>query len=56
MEKQITVKELREQLERLEAAGMGDFFVWYRDVDSIDWKMEQGLFDVCQKDKSIALA
>ena len=39
----ITVKELREQLEKLEEMGMGDAQVWYRDPYSFDYSLEQGL-------------
>jgi hypothetical protein len=41
----ITVKELREQLERVENAGMGDAFVWFRDWNDFDHKVEQGIYD-----------
>ena len=44
----ITVKELREQLERLEQAGMADAVVWFRDWDNIDHKVEQGIYDTCE--------
>ena len=49
MAKQITVKELREQLERLEKMGMGDHLLWYRDEDSMDWRIEQGIWDTHEK-------
>ena len=43
--KNITVKELRQQLEMLEAVGMGDCKVWYRDYNDMDWTVEQGIYD-----------
>ena len=43
--KNITVKELREQLERLEAIGMADYKVWYRDFSDMDWTVEQGILN-----------
>ena len=43
--KNITVKELREQLERLEAIGMADYKVLYRDFSDMDWTVEQGILD-----------
>ena len=41
--KHITVKELREQLE---AIGMGNCKVWYRDYSDMDWTVEQGILDI----------
>ena len=43
--KNITVKELRQQLEKLEAIGMGNCKVWYRDYSDMDWTVEQGIYD-----------
>jgi hypothetical protein len=48
MEKNITVKELREQLERLENMGMGDAVVMFRDWSDIDHKVEEGVYDTCE--------
>lgn len=61
MTKKITVKELRDQLNRLMEydADFADAVVWYRDADSIDWEMEEGIWDThTDKDgkKSVALA
>lgn len=53
MKKQVTVKELREQLERIEEIGMGDAVVWYRDENSMDWKIERGIWD--SNDNNIVL-
>lgn len=53
MKKQITVKELREQLERMEEIGMGDALVWYRDENDTDWEIEQGIWD--RNDNNIVL-
>lgn len=50
----ITVKELREQLEKLEKMGMGDAQIWYRDPYSFDYPLEQGLWD--NNDKNVVLA
>ena len=54
MKEKITVKELREQLERLEQLGMGDCQVWYRDQYSFDYPMEQGVWDTNEKDVFLA--
>jgi hypothetical protein len=48
MEKNITVKELREQLEHLERLGKGDAFVMFRDWNDIDHKVEEGIYDICE--------
>lgn len=48
MENAITVKELREQLERLENMGMGDAVVMFRDWHDIDHKVEEGVYDTCE--------
>lgn len=45
MAPQITVKELREQLERMEQLGYGDAKLWFRDWDDIDHKVEVGIYD-----------
>ena len=45
----ITVKELREQLERLEKMGLGDAQVWYRDNNDIDHKVTEGIYDTHEK-------
>jgi hypothetical protein len=57
MAKQITVKTLREQLERLEQAGLGEAQLWFRDWDDIDHKIEEGVFDACERNgvKNIVL-
>ena len=54
MKNKITVKELREQLEKLEAMGMGNAQVWYRDPYSFDYPLEQGLWDT--NDENVVLA
>ncbi len=51
----VTISELKKQLEMLEKNGMGDYVVWYRDEDSIDHAIESGLWDICEKMKSVAL-
>lgn len=43
-----TVKELREQLERLEALGMGEATIFFRDYHDFDHKVEQGIWDTCE--------
>lgn len=55
MKNQVTVSELKKQLEMLEQNGMGDYSVWYRDRDSMDYEVERGLWDICERLKSIAL-
>lgn len=52
----ITVSELKSQLEWLEEHGMGDYVVWYRDATSMDYRLEEGLWDTSEQYKSIALA
>ena len=47
MKKIITVKELREQLEKLEKAGLADAPLYYRDWDDIDNELTEGVCDVC---------
>ena len=51
----ITVKELREQLEKLEALGLGDCAVWYRDADSMDYPIEQGVWDISRGYNTVTL-
>ena len=43
--KQITVKELREQLEKLEMQGMANAPLWFRDWEDIDTKLSEGILD-----------
>jgi hypothetical protein len=43
--KVITVKDLREQLERLERAGMADALVWFRDWYNFDHEVAEGIVD-----------
>lgn len=45
MKKQITVSELKKQLEILESMGKGDNLLWYRDETSMDWRIEEGIWD-----------
>ena len=48
MEKNITVRELREQLATLERLGKGDAIVVFRDWNDIDLKFEEGVYDVVE--------
>ena len=48
MKKIITVKELREQLEKLEKAGLADAPLYYRDWDDIDNELTEGVYDACE--------
>ena len=48
MRKIITVKELREQLEKLEKVGLADAPLYYRDWDGIDNELIEGVHDVCE--------
>lgn len=43
--KQITVKELREQLERLEAQGLANAPLWFRDWGDVDTELSEGILD-----------
>ena len=45
MKKKITVKELREQLERMEAMGYGNAELVYMDEDSFTYGLEEGVHD-----------
>jgi hypothetical protein len=45
MKKRITVKELREQLERMEAIGYGDAELVYMDEESFTYGLEEGVHD-----------
>lgn len=48
MKKIITVKELREQLEKLEKIGLADAPLYYRDWDDIDNELTEGVYDICE--------
>lgn len=52
---QVTVSELIAKLQFFEDIGCGDYVVWHRNSDSMDEKMEHGVWDVCHNMKSIAL-
>jgi len=62
MKKTITVAQLAEQLQRLMEYDpkYKDAVVWYRDEDSMDYELEEGLYDTYTDPKtgetSIALA
>ena len=43
--KQITVKELREQLEKLEMQGMANAPLWFRDWEDVDTELSEGILD-----------
>lgn len=43
--KQITVKELKKQLEVLEHLGMGNMEVWFRDDNGIDHEVTEGVYE-----------
>ena len=44
--KQITIKELRAQLESLEKMGLADAPVWFRDWNDNDTELTEGVYDV----------
>lgn len=50
MAPQITVKELREQLEKMERLGYGDAKLWFRDWEDIDHEVEVGIYDTYEKE------
>lgn len=52
---QITVSELIAKLQYMEDIGCGDYVVWFRNRDSMDEKVEQGVWDCSHGTKSIAL-
>lgn len=43
---EITVKVLREQLEKLEALGYADSSLVYMDRDSMTYELEEGIHDI----------
>lgn len=43
--KQITVNELVEQLQKLQELGRGNNLVWFRDWNDVDHEIEQGIYD-----------
>lgn len=45
MTRTITVNELIKQLTTMQELGMGEAKVWYRDYNSMDWPIEQGVYD-----------
>ena len=49
----ITVKDLREQLERLEAVGLENAAIWFRNNDDIDELIEFGVVDNDHKNIAI---
>lgn len=44
----ITVKELKEQLEKLEKMGLADAKLFFRDYDDRDHLMTEGMYDYCE--------
>ena len=48
MKKIITVKELREQLERLEKIGLADAPLYFRDWNDVDHELAEGVYDACE--------
>ena len=48
MKKIITVKELREQLEKLEKIGLADAPLYFRDWDDVDPELTEGVYDACE--------
>lgn len=54
--KQLTVSELKKQLETLEDMGLGEYKLWYRTYDSHDYRVEEGIWDSCKEDKTIVIA
>ena len=46
MKKIITVKELREQLEKLEKMGLADTPLCFRDWNDMDTELEEGILDL----------
>lgn len=55
--KNITVNELIRQLNILQELGYGESKVWFRDVDSMDYRMEEGIWDTSDPTKeNIVLA
>lgn len=57
MKKALTVKELREALERIEKEGYADFQVWFADYNDMTWSVEEGVHDIYEKhgDKAVIL-
>ena len=48
MKKIITVKELREQLEKLEKMGLADTPLCFRDWNDVDHELTEGVYDLCE--------
>jgi hypothetical protein len=46
--KMITVKELREQLEKLEKMGLADTPLSFRDWNDVDHELTEGVYDFCE--------
>ena len=46
--KVITVKELREQLEKLEKVGLADTPLFFRDWNDVDHELTEGVYDLCE--------
>ena len=46
--KMITVKELREQLEKLEKMGLADTPLCFRDWNDVDHELTEGVYDLCE--------
>lgn len=51
----MTVKELREQLERLEKLGMENYEIFYQTENDFFHKIEIGVHDTSEKMESIAI-
>ena len=49
--KNITVNELIRQLAIMQELGYGEAKVWFRDVDSMDYLLEEGVWDTADPTK-----
>lgn len=56
VKKNITVSELKKQLETLESLGLGEYELWFRPYDSPDYRVEEGVWDTDKESKTVAIA
>lgn len=55
MERRITVAQLKEQLDWMEAMGLGDYVLEYMDINSMEYPLDTGIHLVDDETKTIVL-